>query len=76
MKRVLVVGKNSYIGNSFAKYVAGRLCVDIVDSYEGWKDVPFGEYDCILMVAGLAHQKWNRKQQAANKDKYFAIIVT
>jgi len=73
LKRVLVVGENSYIGDNFAKYASGRMCVDIVDSYEGWKTVAFCEYDCVLMVAGVAHQKWNRKQQAANKDRYFAI---
>jgi len=73
MKRVLVVGANSYIGDSFAKYAGKRLNVDIVDSYEGWKAAPFHEYDSILMVAGLAHQKWTRKQQRTNNDMYFAI---
>jgi len=73
LKRVLVVGANSYIGDSFAKYATGRLDVDIVDSHEGWKTVPFHEYDSVLMVAGLAHRKWSRKQQRDNKDMYFAI---
>ena len=72
-KRVLVVGAGSYIGDSFARYAGGRLEVDIVDSFEGWKSAAFGEYDSVLMVAGLAHQKWNRKQQEANKGLYFAI---
>jgi len=72
-KRVLIVGANSYIGESFAGYAKGRLDVDIVDSYEGWKVAPFHEYNSVVMAAGLAHQKWNRKQQKANKNKYFAI---
>ena len=72
-KRVLVVGANSYIGGSFARYAGGRLCIDIVDSYEGWKAATFHKYDSVLMVAGLAHLKWNRKQQEANKDRYFAV---
>jgi len=67
------VGANSYIGDSFAKYATGRLQVDVVDSYDGWKAVAFHEYDSVVMVAGLAHQKWSRKQQEANKDRYFAI---
>ncbi|MCL2404193.1 MAG: NAD-dependent epimerase/dehydratase family protein [Defluviitaleaceae bacterium] len=73
VKRVLVVGANSYIGDSFARYARKRLCVDIVDSYEGWKTAQYNEYDSVLMVAGLAHQKWTRKQQEANKDMYNAI---
>jgi len=73
LMRVLVVGANSYIGDNFARYAAGRLHVDTVDSYAKWKATPFHEYDSVLIVAGLAHQKWNRKQQEANKDKYFAI---
>ena len=72
-KRVLVIGASSYIGDGFAKYAKGRLYVDIVDSYEGWKTAPFEEYDTVLMVAGLAHQKWTRKQRRTNKDLYFAI---
>ncbi|MCL2377761.1 MAG: NAD-dependent epimerase/dehydratase family protein [Defluviitaleaceae bacterium] len=71
--RVLVVGAGSYIGDSFARYARGRLHVDVVDSYEGWKAASFHEYDCVLMAAGIAHQRWNRKQQEANKDKYFAV---
>ena len=73
MKRVLVVGAGSYIGDSFAKYAQGRLDVDVVDSYEEWKNTSFENYDSILMAAGLAHQKWNKKQQRANKDLYFTV---
>jgi len=72
-KRVLVVGADSYIGDSFAKFAQDRLYVDIVDSYEGWKAASFEAYDSILMVAGLAHKDWTRKERKANKDLYFAI---
>ena len=72
-KRVLIVGANSYIGDSFAKYAGDRLHISIVDSYEEWKTAPFKEYDSILLVAGLAHQNWNRKKQKANKELYFAV---
>jgi len=73
LKRVLVIGANSYIGDCFAKYAGGRLNVDIADSREGWKHAPYHEYDSVIMVAGIAHRKWNRKQQKENKDKYFAV---
>jgi len=72
-KRVLVVGANSYIGDSFAKYAGEQLHVDIVDSYDEWKTTPFEGYDSILLVAGLVHQKWNRKERKSNKDLYFAV---
>jgi len=72
-ERVLIVGVNSYIGDSFAKYAAEHLHVDIVDSYEEWKAASFEGYDSILLVAGLAHQNWNRKQRNANKDLYFSV---
>jgi len=68
-RRVLIVGANSYIGNSFREYAKERLCIDVVDSYEEWKTVSFDGYDSVLMVAGIAHQK----QTAANKDLYFAV---
>jgi len=71
VKRVLIVGANSYIGDSFAKYAHEHLHVDIVDSYKEWKTAAFEKYDSILLVAGLAHQERNRKQ--ANKERYFAV---
>jgi len=66
MKRVMIIGADSYIGDSFAAYAKNRLIIDIVDSYEGWKAASYDEYDSILLVAGLAHQKHK-------KEAYFAI---
>ncbi|MCL2572613.1 MAG: NAD-dependent epimerase/dehydratase family protein [Defluviitaleaceae bacterium] len=66
-KRVLVVGANSYIGDKFGAYANNRLHVDIVDSYNQWKSTSFEGYDCILMVAGIAHQR------KARNDLHFAI---
>jgi len=72
-KRVLIVGANSYIGDSFARYAQDKLAVDVVDSYEEWKKADFKLYDSILMVAGLAHKPWSRRQRKANSDLYFAV---
>jgi len=69
--KVLVVGANSYIGDSFAAYAKGRLQIDVVDSYEKWKTADFGQYHSVLFVAGLAHQ--GRGQRKANKDMYFTV---
>ena len=71
-KRVLVVGANSYIGDSFAKYAGEQMDIDIVDSFDEWKTVSFEGYDSILHCAGIAHvsQKTDMKQlyYAVNSD--------
>lgn len=61
MKRILITGANSYIGTSFAEYIAqwpGDYQVDTLDLVDGsWKDASFAGYDCVFHVAGIAHQK-------------------
>jgi len=74
VRRVLVVGANSYIGDWFAKYA--KLNIDIVDSYNQWKTTPFEGYDSILYVAGIAHRSQRPRKHETNKeiqDLYFAI---
>lgn len=59
MKKVLVCGKNSYIGTSFINYVKENqldMTIDEIDMVDGtWRDVDFSTYDTIFHVAGLAH---------------------
>lgn len=56
MKRVLVVGENSYIGKSFAAFAKDKYDVSMVGSRnDAWKDRDFTGYDSILHCAGLAH---------------------
>lgn len=62
MKKILITGANSYIGNSFEKYVNAAYpdnyiidTVDMIDS--SWREKSFSEYDCVFHVAGIAHQK-------------------
>ena len=69
MKRVLVVGAGGYIGENFEAYVKNMADVDTVDSYEGWKNLSFEGYCCVLFAAGIAH----RKQSESNKDLYFSV---
>jgi len=63
--KILVVGADGYIGESFAKYANA----DIVDSFDGWKQKDFGGYDSVVYAAGIAH----RKQTKKNAHLYFAI---
>lgn len=60
MKRVLITGAHSYIGESFEKWVKenhpGEFEIDTIDMVGGsWRKQSFHEYDAVFHVAGLAH---------------------
>ncbi len=61
MKRILITGKNSYIGRSVELWLMrepDKYMVDTVDMEDGsWKDVDFSQYDVVFHVAGIVHQK-------------------
>ena len=60
MKKVLILGANSYIGNSFQKYI-GENYNDQYEVHkvslrgEAWKEDDWSGYDSILNVTGKAH---------------------
>ncbi|MFR2839543.1 MAG: NAD-dependent epimerase/dehydratase family protein [Zhenhengia sp.] len=57
--KILITGKDSYIGTSFEKWVKQdnpEWQIDTVDTKgEEWKKMSFSEYDTIFHVAGIAH---------------------
>lgn len=60
MKKVLITGANSYIGESFEAWVKkkyfGQIQVDTLDMIDGtWRESSFQGYDTIFHVAGIAH---------------------
>lgn len=59
MKKVLIVGKTSYIGLSFQQWIRQSepdWIVDCISSRDNvWKSENYGEYDTVLHVAGIAH---------------------
>ena len=58
MKNVLIIGENSYIGSSFAKYVDSHkpFTVNTVSAIdEAWRAYDFSTVDTILHCAGIAH---------------------
>lgn len=59
MKKILIVGAHSYIGEAFAAWVepcAEKYQVDTVSSRDHiWEQTDFSSYDAILHVAGIAH---------------------
>lgn len=59
MKRILITGSNSYIGNSVKEwlskngqhYIINEICVES----DGWQTADFSIYDVVFHVAGIAH---------------------
>ncbi|MCR5097727.1 MAG: NAD-dependent epimerase/dehydratase family protein [Lachnospiraceae bacterium] len=77
MKKVLITGANSYIGQSFEQYVhdhyASELSVDTVDMIDGsWREKDFSSYDIVYHVAGLAHADVGHVSEEIKK-KYYAV---
>lgn len=73
MKRILITGKNSYIGTSFEKWLAqypDDYTVNTIDMKDGsWRDHDFSQYDVVFHVAGIAHVSRNKKL----KDLYYKV---
>lgn len=59
MKRILITGKNSYIGKSLENYLMlepGKYLVNTLDLKDDkWRDFNFSNYDVVFHVAGIAH---------------------
>jgi UDP-glucose 4-epimerase len=73
MKRVLITGKNSYIGTSLENWLMrepDKYRVDTVDMKDGsWKDADFSLYDVVFHVAGIAHVSSDPKME----DLYYKV---
>jgi len=73
MKRILITGAGSYIGNSFANYLAqfpGDYQVETVDMIgDGWRKTSFVGFDAVFHVAGIAHIR----ETAENTHLYYEV---
>lgn len=73
MQKILIVGSNSYIGNSFEKWLKFQGSeynikkISVRD--EKWKEQDFSNYDVVLHVAGIAHRKSNKN----NMNLYYEV---
>src|SRR5699024_7163675 len=69
MKRILITGINSYVGNSFAEWVSDSpesYSVTKISLRDGtWKEQDFSEFDVVLHVAGIAHVSRDPKMEVA-----------
>ena len=73
MKKILITGVNSYVGNSFAEWIndyPNDYSVDKISVRgDAWKEVDFSIYDTVLHVAGIAHVSTDEKM----KDLYYEV---
>jgi len=73
MKKILITGKNSYIGTSLENWLMrepDKYRVDTVDMKDGsWKEKDFCSYDVVFHVAGIAHVSSDPKME----DLYYKV---
>ncbi len=66
-KKILITGKNSYIGKNIESWLVNSLdkyaveCISLRN--EEWKDKDFSIYDVIVHVAGIAHVSTDPKME-------------
>lgn len=73
MKKILITGAGSYIGNAFAGHLGqwpDRYQVDAMDMIDGsWRNACFSGFDAVFHVAGIAHIK----ETAENAHLYYEV---
>lgn len=73
MKKILITGKNSYIGNMFTQWSRqwpDDYQVDEISVHgEDWKQEDFRPYDVVFHVAGIAHVSTDPKME----EKYLQV---
>lgn len=80
-KKILITGKNSYIGRSFIEYCKKNdidFNIDELNVYgDEWKEYDFSTYDSVFHVAGIAHNSSDPKLEdlyyEVNRDLTIAI---
>lgn len=73
MKNILIVGKNSFIGNSFYTYISkfdGYNCDKISVRNDDWKNFDFSKYDSVFYVTGIAHSDYGKISNEKAKEYY------
>ncbi|MBQ8859925.1 MAG: NAD-dependent epimerase/dehydratase family protein [Ruminococcus sp.] len=70
-KRVLITGKNSYIGDCFSEFTTEYYdAVDTIDMIgDSWKTSDFSLYDAVVHVAALVH----KLEKDYTKEEYFRV---
>lgn len=73
MKRILITGKNSYVGKSLEKWLGNypdRYLIESISLRDAsWKEKDFSKYDVVVHVAGIAHVSSDPKMA----DLYYKV---
>lgn len=68
MKRILITGAGSYVGESVRRYILSTSSdfeIDAVDTMgDNWKKADYSKYDVVYHVAGIAHVNADPKMEA------------
>ena len=69
MKKVLITGAGSYVGESVRKYILStypnKYQIDSVDTIgDNWKKADYTQYDVVFHVAGIAHVNADPKMES------------
>lgn len=81
MKRILITGENSYIGNATERYLNEYNAREGREIYridkislrgQSWEETDFAPYDVILHVAGIAHADISRVSEET-KQMYYKV---
>lgn len=69
MKKVLITGAGSYVGESVRRYIMakmpGQYQIDAVDTMgDNWKKADYSQYEVVFHVAGIAHVNADPKMEA------------
>lgn len=85
MKKILITGAGSYVGESVRKYMLtttpGEFEIDAVDTMnDEWKRADFTQYDVVYHVAGIAHVNADPKMKPlyykVNRDLTIDVAKT
>lgn len=73
MMKILITGKNSYIGTSVEKWLLkepDKYSIETIDMKDpSWKEKDFSVYDVVFHVAGIAHVSSDPKME----DLYYKV---
>ena len=68
MKKILITGAGSYVGESVRRYIlstSSNFQIDAVDTMgDNWKKADYSQYDVVYHVAGIAHVNADPKMEA------------
>lgn len=84
MKKILITGAGSYVGESVRKYIlstSSDFQIDAVDTMgDNWKNADYSQYDVVYHVAGIAHVNADPKMEAlyykVNRDLTIEVART